>query len=64
MHPLRIQEIKVTPYPSVLHLEGRRHGGKLVRAVVPRPDPGSAPVAGVGKVSEHSLVFDLYGVLQ
>nr|XP_020176060.1 splicing factor U2af large subunit A-like [Aegilops tauschii subsp. strangulata] len=31
-------------------VEGRRHGGKLVRAVVPRPDPGGAPVAGVGKV--------------
>ncbi|KAM3253938.1 hypothetical protein ACQJBY_047816 [Aegilops geniculata] len=31
-------------------VEGRRHGGKLVRAVVPRPDPSGAPVAGVGKV--------------
>uniref|UniRef100_A0ACD5Z194 Uncharacterized protein n=1 Tax=Avena sativa TaxID=4498 RepID=A0ACD5Z194_AVESA len=30
--------------------EGQRHGGKLVRTVVPRPDPSGAPVAGVGKV--------------
>ncbi|XP_051213861.1 splicing factor U2af large subunit A [Lolium perenne] len=30
--------------------EGQRYGGKLVRTVVPRPDPSGAPVAGVGKV--------------
>ncbi|CAM0907254.1 unnamed protein product [Alopecurus aequalis] len=31
-------------------VEGRKHGGKLVRVVIPRPDPSGAPVAGVGNV--------------
>jgi splicing factor U2AF subunit len=30
--------------------EGQRYGGKLVKTVVPRPDPSGAPVAGLGKV--------------
>jgi hypothetical protein len=35
--------------------EGQRYGGKLVRTVVPRPDPSGAPVAGVGKVHESLI---------
>ncbi|KAE8811631.1 Splicing factor U2af large subunit A [Hordeum vulgare] len=38
--------------------EGLRYGGKLVRTVVPRPDPSGAPVAGVGKVFLESADID------